>query len=256
MSAVTTPPRRRPRRETEAPDDGGADRARPGGPQGGAAAPPRRARAAVPDRPDPVALLERQARVARARARPDPLRAHARLAVHLLPRRGRDHGGRPRRRTPALGLHVAALRRRPPVQLRRLRLARAAARLRHQRLRRDPARAVGVGREAAGGQLRGGRPRQRLQRRRPARGRPPRRVRSTATAMREFAAMRNLEVWYARLDVDERRSELRAAATREAASGAPSRRSPRRAPSDSMQAFAKLTHDGRRRAADHQPTRR
>ena len=40
-----------------------------------------------PHRPDPVELLEEQAAVARARARADPLRADARLAVHVLPRR-------------------------------------------------------------------------------------------------------------------------------------------------------------------------
>ena len=48
-----------------------------------------------PDRPDPVALLEEQAATARPRARPDPLRADAGLAVHLLPGRRADHGGRP-----------------------------------------------------------------------------------------------------------------------------------------------------------------
>ena len=51
--------------------------------------------------------------------------------------------------TPRSGLTVAGLRRRPPVELRRVRLPGAASRLRHQRLRRDPARAVGVGRQTA-----------------------------------------------------------------------------------------------------------
>ena len=48
------------------------------------------------DRPDPVELLEEQAQDPRARARADPLRADARLAVHLLPRRRGDHGRGPR----------------------------------------------------------------------------------------------------------------------------------------------------------------
>ena len=53
---------------------------------------------------------------------------------------------------PANGLHRPVLRRRPPLELRPLRLARAPARLRHQRLRRDAARAVGMGRQAARGE--------------------------------------------------------------------------------------------------------
>ena len=86
---------------------------------------------------------------ARARARADPLRPHARLAVHVLSRRRADHGQRPRRDA-ALGASGAVLRRRAPLELRRVRLARAAARVRHQRLRRDAPRAVGVGRQAPG----------------------------------------------------------------------------------------------------------
>ena len=86
-----------------------------------------------------------------ARARPHPLRADARLAVHLLSRRGADHGCRPGPDS-ANGLHRPVLRRCPPLELRPLRLARATARLRHQRLRRDAARAVGMGRQAARGE--------------------------------------------------------------------------------------------------------
>ncbi len=51
-----------------------------------------------------------------------------------------------------LGAHGAVLRRRPSLQLRRLRLARARADVRHQRLRRDATRAMGVGRQAPGGE--------------------------------------------------------------------------------------------------------
>ena len=47
-----------------------------------------------------------------------------------------------------------ALRRRPPVQLRRVRLTGAPAAVRHQRLRRNAARPVRVGRGAARGELR------------------------------------------------------------------------------------------------------
>ena len=99
--------------------------------------------------------------VPRPRARPRPLRPHARLSVHVLPRcRGGD-GARPRAHA-ARRFAGAALWRRPPVERRRLRLARALARLRPQRLRRNAARPVRVGREAPRGELRDRGPRPRL----------------------------------------------------------------------------------------------
>ena len=49
------------------------------------------------DRPDPVALLEEQAESRVADLVPDPPRADAGLAVHVLPGRRPDHGGGPRR---------------------------------------------------------------------------------------------------------------------------------------------------------------
>ena len=51
--------------------------------------------------------------------------------------------------TPVSGHSRAGLRRRPSVELRRLRHARAPRRLRHQRSRRDPARARGNGTSSA-----------------------------------------------------------------------------------------------------------
>ena len=69
--------------------------------------------------------------------------------------------------TPRSGLHGAVLRRRAPVELRRVRLARATAGVRHQRLRRDAARAVGVGRQAPGREHADRRARQRLRRQGP-----------------------------------------------------------------------------------------
>jgi hypothetical protein len=64
----------------------------------------------------------------------------------------------------------SAVRRRPPVELRPVRLARASAAVRPERFRRDPARAVRVRRQAAGGQLHHRRPQQRLHQGRHARG--------------------------------------------------------------------------------------
>ena len=113
------------------------------------------------DRPDPIAILEAQGATRVAGAAADPLRAHGRLAVHLLPRRGRGHGRRPRRRAPDQAPRPA-VRRRAPVQLRDLPLARALARVRPQRLRRDAPGAVRVGHEAARRELHRRRPVARL----------------------------------------------------------------------------------------------
>ena len=98
----------------------------------------------------------------------DPLRAHAGLALHLLPRRCVSDGRRPRRGA-AHGTGGPAVRRRASVELRRLRGTRPEPGLQRQRLRRDAAGPVRVGRQAPRGQLRGRRPRPRLQGR-PAQG--------------------------------------------------------------------------------------
>ena len=76
-----------------------------------------------------------------------------------------------------------------------------------QRLRRDPSGALGVGPQAPRGQLRDRRARPRLHLEE-TRAAVLRTVRSYREAMREFAAMRNLDVWYARLDVDTVLAEL------------------------------------------------
>ena len=88
----------------------------------------------------------------------DPLRTHAAQPVHLPARFCGADGLRPRHHAehPASG---AGLRRLPPDELRPVRHARAQPRLRHQRFRRNAARAVGMGRQAPGRQLCGGLPR-------------------------------------------------------------------------------------------------
>ena len=140
-------------------DPCGAGRARQGGAQA-RAAPLARARGS-PSRP---AGPGRPARGAGGRPGPGPgahpLRAHARLARHLLPGRRAAHGVGPGRDA-RLRAHGPAVRRRPPHELRPLPVARAKPRLRHQRLRRDAAGAVGVGRQAPRRELRdrGARPR-------------------------------------------------------------------------------------------------
>ena len=115
---------------------------------------------ATPDRLDPVAILEEQALTRVPDLVPIRLRAHGRLAVRVLPGRGRRDRRRPGRR-PEHRPEGAAVRRRPPGQLRRLRLARALDGVRHQRLRRDPPGSVRVGPQAPGRQHRDRRPQSR-----------------------------------------------------------------------------------------------
>ena len=110
-------------------------------------------------------------RHAGARAGADQVRPDAGLAVHVLPRRRLPDGVRPGRHP--TDQHVgAAVRRRAPVELRGLRGPGPAARLQHQRLRRDAARPVRVGRQAAGDELRRRGPRPRVRRRAAGVGQP------------------------------------------------------------------------------------
>ena len=109
--------------------------------------------------------------VAGAGAGAGPARADAGVPVHVLPGRGAADGGGPGRHA-RLGAAGAAVRGRAPVEFRRVRLAGAAAGLRRQRLRRDPARAVRVGRQAAGREPGRGRAGQRLPRQGPPQDRP------------------------------------------------------------------------------------
>ena len=127
--------------------------------------------AARPDR-DP----DRAGRIAAAQPAAAALLAHEDLALRLPARRCGGHGrGSCRRcRRPASRVQAAGDCHLP--QLRRLRHARASSGLRHQRLRRDRRRAVGVGSEAPGHELRGGHARHPRQgcphRTRPDRGAP------------------------------------------------------------------------------------
>ena len=152
----------------QAPDRGRAGRPGPGRAPGSAAVEPR----TVGTRsgpPGPGRAAGRAGGEPGTPAGPGPLRPDAGLAVHLLPGRRADHGGRPGA-DPGQRGHRAGVRRRPPVEFRHVRHAGAADDLRHQRFRRDPPRPVGVGRQAAGGELRDHGPRPRL-----LPGRPPRR---------------------------------------------------------------------------------
>ncbi len=98
-----------------------------------------------------------------------PARPDDDVAAGLLPGGGGRHGRRPRPH-PDGGPPGAALRRRPPVQLRWLRVPGASPGVRGERLRRDAARPVRVRPVAPRGELHHRRPQQRV----PPAGRPGR----------------------------------------------------------------------------------
>ena len=99
----------------------------------------------------------------RARHRRDPPYADGGIPVSVFPRSGGTNGL-------GSGPHAddghpgAGMRRRPPAELRPLRRARSAPRVRRERLRRDAARIVRVGRQAVGRERCCRRPRSRFRR--------------------------------------------------------------------------------------------
>ena len=130
-----------------------------------------------------------------------------------------------------------------------------ATRLRHQRLRRDQPRPVRVGRQAPRRELRdrgalasfideGDRAASSL-----------RVAKSYREAMAEFAEMTNLEVWYARLDVEKVFNEYRSTSHARRRSSASRRNLAKAQAKDNMKAFAKLTEqvDGEYRIKSDPP---
>ena len=164
--------------------------------------------APAPDRRDPIEVLEEQAATRVPGAAADPLRPDGVLAVRVLPRCRRGHGDGPRHDA-GLRHQRAALRRRPPGELRHLQLARPSARVRPQRLRRDAARAVGVGRQAPRGLAWSSPGGQRLLRGGDRQGRARTRIEQYRLAMAGFAGQRNLDVWYSRMEIDAVFADLR-----------------------------------------------
>ena len=90
---------------------------------------------------------------ARPGARSAPPRADARVAVHLLPRCGRDHGRRPRVR-PTAGCGCRPCGDAHLSNFGGFSAPGPHAALRHQRFRRDQSRTVRVGRQASRRELR------------------------------------------------------------------------------------------------------
>jgi uncharacterized protein (DUF2252 family) len=79
-------------------------------------------------------------------------------------------------------------------------------------------------------------------------------ARSYRESMREFATMRNLDIWYARIDVEDVLAQVQSAATGAQRKRAEKNLAKTRA-KDSLKAFAKLTRevDGRRRIVSDPP---
>ena len=197
-----------------------------------------------PGRPDPVGLLEEQAKsrvpelvpIRRGRMMVSPFTFYRGAALPMASDLATY---------PGVGAGGAGVRGCAPVELRHLRLGRAAPGLRRQRLRRDDARPVGMGRQAAGRQPGGG------GRGNGFGGKDRREIVTAAVtryrqAMRSFAGMTNLDVWYAHADLDELRaqfdSQLKARQRKMVDKGMAKAQT-----RDSMQELAKLTHlvDGR-----------
>ena len=152
--------------------------------------------------------------------------------------------------TAAYGAARAAVRRRAPLELRCLRGPGPAARVRHERLRRDAAGAVRVGCQAARRQLRGGRPGPRL-RQAPAACDHVAVSRSYRQAMAAFASMPTLDLWYSRIDSDDIYARMTREVSAKASQAGGAQRS--EGPHQGQPRRVQEAHaHGRRRAADRQ----
>ena len=206
-----------------------------------------------PHRRDPVELLEEQAADAGAGAGSDPVRPDAHLAVRVLPgRRPADGGGS--RRYPSDHPAGPALRRRPPLQLRRVRRTGPTARVQRQRLRRDTAGPVRVGPQTSRGQLRRRRPGQRVQREAAGGGEPGRRPLVSQGDERASLRCERSTPGTSRLDADQFRREWDAGATKAEKKGL-ERDLAKSRTKDSLKAFDKLTRlvDGEPRIISDPP---
>ena len=207
-----------------------------------------------PDRLDPVALLEEPGHDAGPRAGPDPVRADAGSPFAFY-RGAALVMAADLATTPASGLRVQLCGDAHLSNFGVFATPGAAADLRHQRLRRDPARPVGVGRQAAGRQPRRRRPRQRVHPQGAAPGRAWRGASTYRNAMRGFAESTNLDVWYASIDVATWMQELGRHRSPRSSASAPRQDVAKARTRDNLQALSKLTElvDGHRRIISDPP---
>ena len=192
-----------------------------------------------------------------ARPAPAAARTDGRLRLRVLPWRTRRHGARPVHHA-AQRHHRPGLRRRPPLELRSVRVAGTDARLRFERLRRDAARPLGVGRQATRRERRHRRAQQRVHA--PPRGGTPRSPPSAAyrEQMARYSEMRLLDIWYDRTTAEDIETEMVAAKAadwrRHRPQGRPGpgwRRIFTQGPRQGPDEGDGLAHRGRRRAVAH-----
>ena len=155
------------------------------------------------DRPDPIALLEEQATTRIPDLVPGPLRPDGGLAVHVLPRRGAADGGRPGADPDERAPGPARRRRAPrPTSGCSPRPSGTSSSTSTTSTRRIPGPGSGTCKRLAGQPRRRGA-------RRGLRCPPVAATRSTrpsariATRMAEYAAMRAIDVYYARVDATD-----------------------------------------------------
>src|SRR5262249_50031184 len=174
------------------------------------------------------------------RARPDPVRPDAGVTVHVLPRRGGHHGGRP-------GSHAALRAHHPDLRGRALSNFGTFGTPERELVfdindfdetlpgpwEWDVKRLVAS--LAIAGRNNGFKHRERTDIELHSVG-------EYRTAMREFAGMGNLDVWYSKLQVQEILPEVRAGMDRKSwkAAGQAAEKAHTR---DNIQAFSKLTHE-------------
>ena len=165
-----------------------------------------------PDRRDPIALLEEQA----AERVPElvPIRYGRMAASPFAFYRGAPYGmAADLAGTPRTGIRVQLCGDAHLANFGGFASAGAAVAVRPQRLRRNAARTVGMGREATGGERSCRGSRQRLQAQ-TAGGDDPENGRRVPHAIRHFATMKTLDVWYAWANVSELQELLRSQGSR------------------------------------------
>ncbi len=160
-------------------------------------------------RADPVEILERPGAVAGSRAGADPLRADVGLALRLLPRRRRGDGRRPRRHagTPGCGCRPAATPTSPTSAPSRRPTAASSS---TSTTSTSPCPGPGSGTSSGSPPASRSPAAKTASSARSAARRCCEAARAYREAMRTFASQRNLDVWYARLDVESVMGEVEA----------------------------------------------
>ena len=154
--------------------------------------------------PGPGRLARTAEHDARTRPGAGAARPHDGLPLRLLSRRRGHHGRGLCLATPQSGIHDGQLCGDAHLaNFGGFASPERRSRLRHQRFRRDAARAHGMGRQAHGGELHDRCAQQRLHRRAMRDAVTQASARSYREAMAGFAQMRTMDIWYAHLSEDD-----------------------------------------------------